>query len=217
MTCALTLAVPPLAHARVGLVPGTKLYFAGGGSCSLGFFATNNDHDRLAVTAGHCADGVDQKVSTADREVIGEVVYLMPDNLPSGLFGVAVIQLYKNAYISDHYFTTYGNPTKGDFVEKFGARTQKTEGSITMISTDADYPRMSRMESTLVGIEGDSGSAWVGTGNDGGPKLLGLNIGYTERRDGGYGYAIGFPINSLIKLVRTKSKIWGPGFIPTGP
>lgn len=214
LTGALT---PPLASARVGLIPGTKLYFVGGGSCSLGFFATNNARDRLAVTAGHCAHDVDQKVTDENGDLIGEVVHLTEDDLPNRKFGVALIQLYDNAYISDPYFTKFGNPAVGDYVKKYGARTAKTQGSITSIDIDDEYPQYSRMESTMVGIEGDSGSAWVGTGDDGGPQLLGLNIGYTKRADGGYGYALGFPIRSLIKLVRRNSKIWGPGFTPTGP
>ena len=53
-------------------------------------------------------------------------------------------------------------------------------------------------------------------GGSRGPILLGLNVGHTNRADGGYGLAIGFPINSLVALVRKTSPLWGPGFTPTG-
>lgn len=206
----------PVANARVGLTIGSKLYFVGGGSCSLGFFATNDEKVRLAVTAGHCADDASQEVVSQNGSPIGFVGFWMPDNLPAGLFGVSVIRLYNNTYTADAYFPKYGNPSVGDYVKKYGARTDKTEGNITEIEIDPDYPRYSRMEATMVGLPGDSGSAWVGS-STAGPKLLGLNVGHTVRRDGGYGYAIGFPISSLIKLVRTKSDSWGQGFIPVGP
>lgn len=204
----------PTATATVGLVPGMKI-FIGNGSCSLGFLATNNDHARLAVTAGHCADDIDQQVSSDSGVRIGEVVYHMPDDMKNGAYGATVIHLYKNTYTSDAYFAVFGNPSVGDYVKKYGARTAKTEGKITSIETDTDNPRYSEMESTLVDLPGDSGSAWVGNSTEG-PKLVGLNIGYTTRRDGGYGFAIGFPIRSLIALVKIRSKNWGQGFIPEG-
>jgi len=74
----------------------------------------------------------------------------------------------------------------------------------------------SRMESTLVGLLGDSGAAWVGN-TDAGPKLLGLNLCHTTRPDGGYGFALAFPIRSLIALVNRNSPKFGQGFIPVGP
>ena len=205
----------PTAGAGVGLVPGTKLVFAGGGSCSLGFLATNDDGARLGVTAGHCADYVDQEVVSENGNPIGHVVHLSADDLPRGLFGVALIELYSNTYIADAYFTQFGNPSVGDYVKKYGARTEKTDGKITDIHIDREYPSLSRMESTLVDLPGDSGAAWVGNGTDG-PKLLGLNIGFTHRSDGGYGVALGFPIRSLIALVKALSPNWGVGFIPVG-
>lgn len=209
------LLTPPTAQARVGLSPGMKLYI-GDSSCSLGFLATNADDDRLAVTAGHCATGADQVVLSPNGNRVGVVAFWMPDDLPNGRFGVTVIQRSKNTYISDAYFVVHGNPKVGDYVRKYGARTEKTEGRITKISNDLEYPRYSRMEATLVNLPGDSGSAWVGSSEDG-PKLLGLNVGFTKRNDGGYGFALGFPIRSLIALVKAKSKNWGTGFIPVGP
>ncbi len=208
---------PASAAAKVGLLPGTPLYFKGGGSCSLGFLASNDRGDRLAVTAGHCAKGTGQAVVSAKGNPIGEVVSWLNDDMDNSRWGVTLIYLSKNTYTADAYFVTYGNPSVGDGVKKYGKRTDKTEGKITKVSIDSDSPSHSRMESTLVGLEGDSGSAWVGGDDNGNPKLLGLNIGYTHRADGGYGYAIGYPIRQLIKSVRNGSAKWGAGFTPVGP
>ncbi len=206
---------PAQAHCQVGLVPGSKLYFDGGGSCSLGFFATNGAGDRLAVTAGHCSDDVDQEVTTADGDPVGRVVYRAGDDMERELYGVTVIELDSSAYIADAYFRQSDDPVVGDVVEKFGARTDATSGKVVSVRINAEYPSKSQMESTLVGLPGDSGSAWV-RGGSRGPILLGLNVGHTNRADGGYGLAIGFPINSLVALVRKTSPLWGPGFTPTG-
>ena len=206
----------PTAAASVGLAPGTKLFFRGGGECSLGFLATNAAGDRLAVTAGHCANDVDQEVLSEHGNRIGWVAHHTPDKIAAGVYGVTLINLSGNTYTADAYFTQFGNPSVGDHVAKFGARTDKTEGTVVDISVDPDHPWRSQMESTLVGLPGDSGSAWVGDGAKG-PVLVGLNIGHTIRKDGGYGFAIGFPIRSLIAVVKANSPHWGPGFTPVGP
>lgn len=211
------LFAPAVANAKVGLLPGISLIIKGSGTCSLGFLASNDAGDRLAVTAGHCADSTGQEVVSANGNPIGKVVSWLTDDMDNNLFGVTLISLYRNTYTADAYFTMFGNPSVGDHVRKYGERTAKTEGEITKISVDADSPRRARMESTLVNLPGDSGSAWVGVGDDGGPMLLGLNIGYTNRADGGYGFGVGYPIRQLIKLVRDGSDIWGPGFTPVGP
>ena len=210
-----SLGPMPTAGAAVGLVPGTQLFFRGGGSCSLGFLATNADGDRLAVTAGHCAAGVEQRVVSKNGNPIGRVVHHTPDKTASEVYGVTLIQLSRNTYTADAYFTEFGNPSIGDFVKKYGARTEKTSGKVTDISFVPDSPRLSSMRSTMVTLPGDSGAAWVG-GGDSGPKLVGLHIGSTKRADGGFGYALGFPIRSLIALVKKNSPSWGPGFIPVG-
>ena len=147
----------------------------------------------------------------------GGFVVAAETNTFGNAFGITLIKLSKNTYTADAYFTTFGNPSVGDYVKKYGERTAKTEGKITKISVDPDSARHARMESTLVNLPGDSGSAWVGTGDDGGPMLLGLNIGFTKRADGGYGFAVGYPIRQLVELVRNGSEKWGPGFIPVGP
>jgi hypothetical protein len=205
----------PAAAADVGIFPGMELNI-GEHRCSLGFLATNDNGDRLAVTAGHCADDVDQDVYSHNGNRIGTVAHHTPDRFDDRSYGVTVVRLFSNTYTADAYFTKFGDPSVGDYVKKYGARTDKTDGKITSIDSYPDLPWNSRMEATMVGLPGDSGAAWVGNGENG-PKLLGLNLGNTTRPDGGYGFALGFPIRSLIALVKRNSPKWGVGFIPVGP
>lgn len=61
-TVAMATSVPATAHAVGGpLTVGMRLTFDNR-DCSLGFFATDSTGDQLAVTAGHCADGLHQRV-----------------------------------------------------------------------------------------------------------------------------------------------------------
>lgn len=212
LVTATAVTFAPTAQAEVGLTVGSKLSMGSGGACSLGFFARNNDGARLAVTAGHCAEGGGEKVYS-EKTLIGAVGYWMPDD--SDGFGVTVIALNKNARIHDAYFSAFGNPEKGDYVKKYGIRTDKTEGKITKVSVNTDSVQKSVMLSTMISLPGDSGSAWVGN-NDDGATLYGLNVGHVNRDDGGYGYARGFPIRQLIELVQARSKNWGQGFKPIG-
>jgi hypothetical protein len=115
----------------------------------------------------------------------------------------------------DGYFKQYGPPRSGDYVTKYGARTDKTDGTIVDVVIDPNFPELSRLSATLVGLPGDSGAAWVGN-SDYGPKLLGINVGYTAGANGGYGEAVGFPINELIALLKENAPTLGRGFIPIG-
>lgn len=210
----LGIVFPPLAHATVGLAPGIELDI-GEHRCSLGFLATNASGDRLAVTAGHCADDTEQKVYSASGDLIGIVAHHTPDDFTTNTWGVTLIALADNTYTDDAKFSSFGDPAVGDYVTKYGFRTDRTEGTIAAVNTDAKQPWNGTMTSTLVGLPGDSGAAWIGV-QDGALKLLGLNIGYTTRPDGGYGMATGFPIRALVALVNRNSPAFGRGFIPVG-
>ncbi|MGO9099616.1 MAG: hypothetical protein ACLP9Y_09305 [Mycobacterium sp.] len=60
--------VPVTAHAAGGLLTvGMKLTFHKH-DCSLGFFATDSVGDQLAITAGHCATGLHEKVHNTFSE-----------------------------------------------------------------------------------------------------------------------------------------------------
>ena len=75
---ALATVVPAAAHADGILTVGMKLTFKHH-DCSLGFFATDSVGDQLAITAGHCAEGLHEKVYNAWGQQIGEVVAWQPD------------------------------------------------------------------------------------------------------------------------------------------
>ena len=59
-------SVPAAAHADGLLTGRVKLTFRHH-DCSLGFFATDSVGDQLAITAGHCAQGLHEKVLQAPR------------------------------------------------------------------------------------------------------------------------------------------------------
>jgi hypothetical protein len=77
----------------------------------------------------------------------------------------------------------------GDYVKKYGVRTDKTEGMISSIDTDAEHPALTDGIDTRRAARRQR-AAWVGNSDGNGPKLLGLNMGHTVRSDGGYGYAL---------------------------
>jgi hypothetical protein len=212
MLFALALA-PPASAASVGLAPGMEIRTQTH-TCTLGFFATNSAGKRLAVTAGHCANAPGERVYSHNRNLIGEVVSQHGDtDGPASGLGVAVIQLARSAYVADGFFATFSNPVVGDYVRKYGERSEGTYGQITDVVIDTDYPRRSIMHGTLIALPGDSGSPWYGPG----PTLYGITVGgFSQRSDNAYKGAYGFPIGALIQYVRGGSEVWGPGFTPVG-
>ena len=196
------------ADARVGLYPGMPIRF-GNGVCSLGFLATNAAGDRLAVTAGHCADAVNQHVRSNHGNPVGTVVLHAPDDLDNNKYGGTVIKLARRTYASDAYFTKFGDPQKGDVIAKYGERTQKTTGSI--INTG----RNGVLHSNLIALPGDSGAPWV-TSHNGSIQLAGIHIGASSNRDGSQAYAIGYGINEIVWIIRSHGGRWGNGFLPIG-
>src|SRR3984957_17254447 len=68
-----------IAHADGMLAVGSKITIGGRHDCSIGFFATDSTRDQLAVTAGHCADGLHERVTNAWGQPSGEVVAWPPD------------------------------------------------------------------------------------------------------------------------------------------
>lgn len=214
LLCA-ALAPAPLAQARVQVAPGMEIQLSSGSACTLGFLAGNDAGKRLAVTAGHCADGPGEGVYTKNGGLIGEVVAHYPDseNIAEG-FGVTVLELDSRVEIADGFFTRYGNPRPGDAVAKYGSTTAGTEGEITSVDVDEEFPRYSVMRSTLLAEHGDSGSPWFAD-TDAGPMLYGITIGHFADPDSGATRgAYGFPIDSLVAYVRQASPEWGAGFMP---
>lgn len=209
------LAPAPPAHARVQVAPGMQIQLSSGSACTLGFLAGNDAGKRLGVTAGHCAEGPGEGVYTKNGGLIGEVVAHYPDSedVAEG-FGITVLELDSGVEIADGFFTRFANPRPGAAVAKYGSTTAGTEGEVTSVEVDAEFPRYSVMRSTLLAEHGDSGSPWFGD-TDAGPMLYGITIGhFTDPDNGSTRGAYGFPIDSLVAYVRQASPEWGAGFTP---
>jgi hypothetical protein len=130
---------PAAAHAAAGglLTVGMKLTFTNH-DCSLGFFATDSARDQLAVTAGHCANGLREKVHNSFGQRIGEVVAWQPDAQDShgkltGSRGYTVVYIFKNVAI-EPFFSGVGSAKIGEHVWLYGERTAGTNGTITDVS-----------------------------------------------------------------------------------
>ncbi|MGH3559037.1 MAG: hypothetical protein ACRDTK_16360, partial [Mycobacterium sp.] len=152
---------PAVAHADGGtLTVGMKLTFDNH-DCSLGFFATDSVGDQLAVTAGHCATGLHEKVYSTFGQQIGEVVAWQPDAEDgdgdlTGSRGFTVVYTYKTFGIQA-FFTGVGTAKTGDRVRLYGERTSGTNGTITNVSYTAGRPDLDLLTSDVVQLPGDSG------------------------------------------------------------
>lgn len=80
VAAAIPFAPIATAHADGMLAVGSKITIGGRHDCSIGFFATDSTGDQLAVTAGHCADSLNETVTNAWGQQIGEVVAWQPDH-----------------------------------------------------------------------------------------------------------------------------------------
>lgn len=205
------LSPTPVAHASVDMAVGMPIW-VGGHKCSLGFFGTDSSLDRLAITAGHCSESVNDAVTNDQGDKLGEVVARMGDaaNADGGLTGsrgYTVIYVYDD-YSIEPFFADVGSISTGDYVTKVGWRSGKTSGKITDIKNNASHPDLEVMWSDMVQLPGDSGSAWYTSG----PTLVGMgSSGDQEQRGGGAG-SQAQPIASVIDLIRKNAGKWGSGF-----
>jgi hypothetical protein len=198
------------AHADGLLAVGSKITIGGRHDCSIGFFATDSTGDQLAVTAGHCADGLNEKVTNAWGQQIGEVVAWQPDHENAqgkldGARGVTVIYTYKS-FGYQAFFTGTGTPSVGEGVRKFGETTSGTNGTITHVWTHPDNPTLDLMESDLQQRPGDSGCAWYTLGA---PVLLGIDSSGDEQN--GIAGAYAQPLSSIRWQMRNVPR-YGQGF-----
>lgn len=195
-------------HARAGglLTVGMELVI-GSHSCSLGFFAFNQKNDRLAATAGHCADDINQAVYSSNRVEIGTVVSHMPESdslQPVRLRGYTLIRLYDNFDI-EVFFAGVADAKNGDLITKFGARTGETIGRITDVDDNCSLAEQTIVGSVVV-IAGDSGSPWYTAG----PMLVGITA--SSRYSTGGGDEDGSqaqPVGAVVNLIRQHAQPWG--------
>ncbi len=213
LVCIGALALVTAAPARAsGTLTVGMAISIGKHGCSLGFFGFNEDHDRLAVTAGHCADGVDWPVYSNNGVEIGIVVSHLPDNDDSrgiirGARGYTLIQLYKS-FDLDVFFTGLGSVTEGDWVTKYGKRSQKTTGKVTNVKYVTDRADLDLIASTVVQLPGDSGCPWYTKG----PTLVGMGSSGDQESGGGNEGSQAQPIGSVVDLIRQNSPRWGKRF-----
>lgn len=206
----MTLTRPADAYAAPGPLTVGMPIFIGEGRCSLGFFGFNKNEDRLAVTAGHCADRPGQKVYSKDGIEIGAVVSHLGD---SGLKqivqprGYTLIQVYDDLTV-DPFFTDVADAHPGDVVVKYGARTEQTAGEITDTRYNGDRPELAALVGNVITLPGDSGSPWYIDGT----TLIGISASGNYDRGGGDDMgSVAQPIVALVKLIRDGS-VWGSGF-----
>ncbi|MGW9266600.1 hypothetical protein [Gordonia terrae] len=191
----------------------------GDGLCSIGFFGTNADGDRLAVTAGHCADGVGDEVTTTDGEPIGEVVEWKDDGgTPDGSITLADPRGYTVIAIEDDWdvdpvFVTAADPEVGEQVAKTGERTGTTVGTVTGLLHQDAAPEHRLVNAELVVLGGDSGSPWYQETRAGRYVLVGIsssgNFG-TQNPDQAISTAQ--TIEGLYEQIAGSGTAWTDGF-----
>jgi hypothetical protein len=207
---AATIAPTP-AHAAPGLLTvGMKLTL-NHHDCSLGFFATDSVGDQLAITAGHCAAGLHEKVYSTFGQQIGEVVAWQPDGedgegMLTGSRGFTVIYTYKTFAI-EAFFTGVGIAKVGDCVRLFGQRTRGTNGTVANVSYTAGHPDLDLFTSDVVQLPGDSGGPLYTNG----PILVGIASSVNEGTGSGARVAQAQPLDSLEQEINGVRR-YGQGF-----
>lgn len=202
------VAVPfaPVANASGLLAVGMEIGI-GGHSCSLGFFAFNDQNERLAVTAGHCADDINQVVRANNGVEIGTVVSHMPESdslAPVRYRGYTLIRLYDDFDI-ETFFAGVADAQEGDSVTKSGARTGQTTGRITAVDNNGSLAEQTILGSVVV-MPGDSGGPWYTDG----PTLVGISAssGYANG-DGDDDGSQAQPVGAVVELIRQNARPWG--------
>lgn len=211
-TCSLAIVAAPNASASADLTVGMAIQI-GRHRCSLGFFGRNLRGDRLAVTAGHCSDSVDQYVLAANNVRIGEVVSRQEDaddanGRLTGSRGYTVFLVYKRFSVEPFFTATNRSVAESDPVTKYGERTGKTSGHITSIDAYEDRPDLALMYSDMVQIAGDSGCPWYTSG----PTLIGIASSGNQASEGGSAGSQAQPIGAIIDMIRTDPTVWRDTF-----
>ncbi|OBI41139.1 hypothetical protein A5707_08045 [Mycobacterium kyorinense] len=207
---AVATTIPPTTHAAGLLTVGMRLTF-GNRNCSLGFFATDSVGDQLAITAGHCASQLNQRVYNTFGDQIGEVVAWQPDAEDGdgkliGSRGFTVVYTYKTFGI-EAFFTGVGTAKVGDHVRLYGERTTGTNGTITNVSYSTGRPDLDLLTADIVQLPGDSGGPWFAEG----PTLVGIASSGNEETGGGSQGAQAQPLASVEREIKTVAR-YGDGF-----
>jgi hypothetical protein len=204
---ALAAIAPATAHADGLLTVGMKLTFRHH-DCSLGFFATDSVADQLAVTAGHCAQGLHEKVYNAWGQQVGEVVAWQPDvedrdGKLTGSRGFTVVYTYKTFAI-EAFFSGLGAAKIGDRVRVYGQRTNGSNGTITNASYTPGRPDLDVLTSDVLLVPGDSGGPLYSQG----PTLIGIGSSFQEGARVSYAQ----PLHSLEQEIKAGGGRYACGF-----
>jgi hypothetical protein len=204
---AVAIMAPAVAHAQGVLTAGMKLTI-NSRACSLGFFATDSVGDQLAITAGHCAHGLHERVYNKFGEQIGEVVAWQPDvednnGKLTGSRGFTVIYTYKT-YAIEAFFAGVGTAKIGDRVRLYGQRTSGTNGTITKVSVGAGRPDLDLLTSDVEQLPGDSGGPLYMPG----PILIGIASSLVDQTR----EAQAQPLDSVEQEIKTGGGRYGQGF-----
>ncbi|MGO9509169.1 MAG: hypothetical protein ACLPXZ_18180 [Mycobacterium sp.] len=201
------IVAPAAAHASGLLTVGMKLTI-NSHDCSLGFFATDSVGDQLAITAGHCAHGLHEKVYNKFGDQIGEVVAWQPDTEDSngkltGSRGFTMIYTYKTFAI-EAFFTGVGAAKIGDCVRLYGQRTTGTNGRITKVSVGSGRPDLDLLTSDVEQLPGDSGGPLYSQG----PILVGIASSTVDQTQ----EAQAQPLDSVEQEIKAGGGRYGQGF-----
>ncbi len=207
------------AATRNTLTAGQEIVLESGGTCSIGFFATNADHDLLAVTAGHCVEGVGEEVRTMRGDELGEVVAWEPDggsangsidnDDPRGYTVIAVEGNWRHRPA----FDAVADPHVGDTIYKSGRTSGDTVGTVTaLINADA-APQYRLIDAELVVLPGDSGGPWYVENADGDLVLAGISSSSSfQSTTPDRASAQAQPIEGLYELITASDSEWTDGF-----
>lgn len=216
LTVALALALSaPAAAAGPVARPGAAITISDGlqdRRCTLGFPARDARGLRLAVTAGHCASGLHQKVYLGNRISIGIVIAWQPDELPNRNYGFTVIRLYDNVaqspVINNATAAQYSDRANvGDLVCMYGVKSGRSCDTIEYVS-DA------LLGTSDIADHGDSGAPVIRV-TDG--ALVGILIAGNRHNNPEVSRGFIEPIGRITAMVSRLPGFSGFGPIVTDP
>lgn len=190
----LVLFGAPTASASAVLTPGDTITVDNSRACTVGFIASNDRKDHLAVTAGHCSHHSGEVV-TAGGHRIGKVVAHADDPASArGPFGATLV-LLDSGVQTNARFSKVGSAKVGDTIVQSGR-----VGRVTSANSGV-------FRATAPGEPGNSGGPVVNTRTG---TLYGLLIGGSDRST----YSV--PVRTLVSHVQSMFPKWGNGFRVVG-
>lgn len=200
MVTAALSAAPVAAAGPPTITGGSLIRFSDGSSCSVSF--VDPVHPRVIYTAAHCYDG-----STAVMAGRYRIGHFRPDWVYNKKLDLVAIQLYSDVPSVATQCRTEGcyrfgeprMPKIGDYVCKWGAKTQETCGTVLNV-WEHDFAIQMPVK------HGDSGAPIYQIDSDGGAHLLGI-VDSVGLRDSTIAY--GTIITRITDLLEST---WGPNW-----